>query len=129
METKFVGVSVKGILFVNEKIILLKNDRNEWELPGGRIDIGETPQETLKREIYEELGLEVSVGRIIDSWIFKHMERNVLILTYECYIKNDNKISISHEHIDVKSFDRQEIFKLENFPEGYKNSLKTYFFK
>lgn len=38
-----------------------------WTFPGGRAEIGETSEETLKREMVEELGVEVSVGRLLWS--------------------------------------------------------------
>lgn len=49
-----------------------------WTFPGGRAEIGETSVETLKREMVEELGVEVSVGRLL--WtvenFFRYEERD-----------------------------------------------------
>lgn len=42
---------MKGIIIDNDHIILLKNERNEWELPGGRLELEETPEECVIREI------------------------------------------------------------------------------
>ncbi len=47
-----------------------------WTFPGGRAEIGETSEETLKREMVEELGVSVKVGRLL--WIvenFFHYEK------------------------------------------------------
>ena len=65
-------VSIKGVLFspAGEAVLLL-NEREEWELPGGRIEPGETSAECLVREIQEELGLEVEVGRPVDTYLFE----------------------------------------------------------
>ena len=41
------SISVKGVVLNSaDKVLLLKNERDEWELPGGRIEIGETLEES-----------------------------------------------------------------------------------
>lgn len=56
-----VPISIKGIVFENGKVWLRKNERDEWELPGGKLEDGEQPKETIIRELKEELGFEVKV--------------------------------------------------------------------
>ncbi|MEV7959069.1 NUDIX domain-containing protein [Streptomyces sp. NPDC088141] len=62
-------VSVKGVAMDHRsRVVLLYNERNEWELAGGRLEIGppagsnpadRSPEETLERELREETGWEV----------------------------------------------------------------------
>ena len=46
-------VSVKGVVLHAERVVLLKNEREEWELPGGKLELGESPEDCVTREIYE----------------------------------------------------------------------------
>jgi mutator protein MutT len=63
-------VSVKGVVYHNNNIVLLKNERDEWELPGGKLEMGETPAACVVREIEEELGLTVAIGPLLDAWVY-----------------------------------------------------------
>ena|SRR5258708_32962352 len=63
-------VSVKGIVYQDGKVVLLKNERDEWELPGGKLELGEAPEFCVVREIEEELGLVAKTGPLLDSWVY-----------------------------------------------------------
>lgn len=65
-------ITVVGAVFSTEESILAfrrNADRSaggKWEFPGGKVEAGETPEEALRREVLEELGLPITVGRLID---------------------------------------------------------------
>jgi 8-oxo-dGTP pyrophosphatase MutT (NUDIX family) len=64
-------VSVKGVIFLGDRVVLLRNEREEWELPGGRLESGEDPVSCLVREVKEELGIAVAVEAILDCWRYE----------------------------------------------------------
>jgi 8-oxo-dGTP pyrophosphatase MutT (NUDIX family) len=61
-------VSVKGVLVRDVRVLLLKNEREKWELPDGKLELGEEPPACVTREITEETGLPVTTGPILDAW-------------------------------------------------------------
>ena len=99
-------VSVKGVLGWDGRVVVLRNRRGEWELPGGRPDATDgSPEAALRREMSEELGLEVGVGELVDSWIYDVEGRRVLILTYACTAVRPADLVHSDEHVDVAECD------------------------
>lgn len=61
---------VCGIIFNNGQVLIARKAPNKsmagkWEFPGGKIKEGENPEQALKRELREELGMEVSVNHFI----------------------------------------------------------------
>ncbi|HVD04683.1 MAG TPA: NUDIX domain-containing protein [Gemmatimonadaceae bacterium] len=76
-------VSVKGVVIRDGAVLLLKNGRDEWELPGGKLELSESPELCVVREIEEELQLAVRPDILLDSWIYTIApEIHVLILTF-----------------------------------------------
>lgn len=117
-------VSVKSVIYLNDKVILLKNERDEWELPGGKLDPGESPESCVVREVFEELNISVQIDRIIDSWLYVVSPNvEVVIITYLCKIvgKNISPI-ISHEHKEIGLFLPEEVPSLF-MPDVYKRSI------
>lgn len=115
-------VSVKIVIPRNEKVILLRNERDEWELPGGKLDAGEDPIECVLREAQEELSLAVRVRGILDSWLYNVNGVDVVIITYLANDVGDADTIISHEHKEIAYFALGEIASLK-MPDGYKRSI------
>ena len=118
-------MSVKGILRSPKgELVLLMNERNEWELPGGRIELGESSQECLSREIREELNLDVQVGRPVDTYLFEVIPgRYVFIATYVCNLIGAFSPSLSHEHKKLGLFAPDAL--PNNLPDGYRRSIEA----
>jgi 8-oxo-dGTP pyrophosphatase MutT (NUDIX family) len=120
-------VSVKGVCVREDRVLLLRNERDEWELPGGKLELGEDPMACVAREISEETGWIIRVGPILDIWQYHiHDGVDVLIITYGCFVDTRSPIQISHEHNAAGLFAAEEIDGLV-MPDGYRRSIKDWF--
>src|SRR6266568_931286 len=71
MPTRAFPVSCKGVVVVDGRVLLARNERDEWELPGGKLEVGEQPEDCVAREISEESGWPVTTGPILDAWLYR----------------------------------------------------------
>ncbi len=69
----YIGVGVGAILVNKEGHVFLarrgpkaKNEQGLWEFPGGSVEFGETLAKALQREMYEEYGIVIAVGALVD---------------------------------------------------------------
>ncbi len=79
-------IGVFALIFDEEGRVLLalRGDIDWWNLPGGGMEIGETLEEALRREVREETGLEVQVGRLVG--VYSKPQKQEVVLTFECGI-------------------------------------------
>ncbi|MFT4192795.1 MAG: NUDIX domain-containing protein, partial [Comamonas sp.] len=96
-------VSIKGVLFTSDReCVLALNDRKEWELPGGRLEIGESPELCLQREFQEELSISITPAHLLDTYLFEVIPgRHVFIVTYGCALSGAFLPVVSEEHQQI----------------------------
>jgi 8-oxo-dGTP pyrophosphatase MutT (NUDIX family) len=118
-------VSVKGVLIHDDKVLLLKNERDEWELPGGKLELGEEPDECLAREIFEETGISAFATQPLRPYVYMVAEVvPVLIVPFLCQCKDFGSLRISLEHKGIGTFALAELGDI-NLPVGYRLAIQA----
>jgi 8-oxo-dGTP diphosphatase len=82
----------------------------KWEFPGGKIELGETEQETIEREIFEELCMNIEVGPKLMVVEHAYPDFHLTMHTYRC-ISNDQPILT--EHLDFRWLGLHELSILD----------------
>lgn len=117
-------ISLKAVIIWRGLVPLLKNEREEWELPGGKLEVGEDPSDALKREIAEELSWDTVVGDSFYAWVYEiRPDRHVFVLTYLARYDGDAEPVYSHEHKALQLVPLDAVDAL-NMPHPYKEAIK-----
>lgn len=112
-------VSAKALILDSNKRFLLSLENNGlWGFPGGGIDHGETPQECLKREIWEEMGIEIlkvedNPAYFLTTLGIKGKWKAAVIYVTE--VKNLEFIK-SEECQEIRFFSKEEAEKVKVYP-------------
>ncbi|OKL37506.1 (deoxy)nucleoside triphosphate pyrophosphohydrolase [Domibacillus mangrovi] len=108
------SVRVVGAVIENEQHQILCALRspimtlpNLWEFPGGKIEKDETPEQSLQREIMEELACTVEVGEKIEEVTHEYEAVIVNLLTYKCRIIDG--MPTAEEHAELRWVPRNEL--------------------
>ena len=103
-------VAVKSfIINDNNELLILKRSKDAghmaeiWEIPGGRLELGEDPLEGIKRETQEETGLSIDVLHPLTVRHFTRKDGQIInLISFLCKLKENNTVSLSKEHTDHK---------------------------
>jgi len=119
---------VCGVIIHEDRILITQrgDEKNygKWEFPGGKVITGEHPFDSIKRELIEELKLEVEPMKEITR--YNHQQFNLMFI--ECFVSNQDDVQLK-EHLDFRWIYENE-FKNFDFLEGdmrfieYYNELK-----
>lgn len=124
-------VSVKAVVLdVRGRVLLSKNDLEEWELPGGRLETGAeetgrradaSPESAVERHVLERTGWLVEADALIDDGVWIHEtapDRRVLIVTYGCsLLPPDQPPPTAENHGDHGDHKESALFPLDRIPD------------
>ncbi|UOX36402.1 (deoxy)nucleoside triphosphate pyrophosphohydrolase [Weissella cibaria] len=111
---------VGAAIIENGKLLAAKRTEGRslggyWEFPGGKIDSGETPEEALKREVFEEFGANATIFEKIEEPFEKEYDFGVVVLEI-LYVRLDSEITKTIEHEELRWVSEQEALELSWAP-------------
>jgi mutator protein MutT len=127
METRKIEFATKAFIINDGKYLALHKSvakHNFYELPGGRMEFGETAEETLIREVKEETSFTVEPVKLLDTWNFVESDYQVTGIIYFCNIKDGSlKLSDEHDRYEWLEFNEENLDKMH---EVYKTRMKNW---
>lgn len=120
---------VAGFLKKDTRILVGQRPENNslaglWEFPGGKIELGESPEEALARELSEELGIEAEIGELKLSVTHSYNDVGIVILFYEVLFWKGEPKAKHHLMLD---WIYPEELKERSIPEANKKVLPKIF--
>lgn len=127
-------ITVKAAIVEGGKILLLrrgyrsgKAKQGLWELPGGGVEKGESPDFSLRREVMEETGIEISDIKPQLIWNRSRVEGEIIGITYIASAVN-TEVKLSDEHIEYAWVRADELDKYDMM-QGLHDELRELFHK
>lgn len=102
------SVSVAGVVVRDDGRVLAvrRRDNQHWEPPGGVLELAETFDQGVRREVFEETGIEVHVERL--TGVYKNMPRGVVALVFRCSLIG-GQLTTTDETLSVRWLSLDEI--------------------
>lgn len=92
---------VAAIIIEKEKVFATQRGyggfKDGWEFPGGKIELGETPETAIVREIKEELDTEIEVVKLLDTVEYDYPQFHLSMDCFICKIKSGDLVLKEHE--------------------------------
>ncbi|MFH1029697.1 MAG: NUDIX hydrolase [bacterium] len=130
-------IGVTAFIYFEDKALLVRRSKNEkflhgyYELPGGKIEFGESPEDALKREIKEEVNLEIDIIKPYSTFSYRSRDKkkHTIDIQFICNPKNGiTDIKLSGEHDDfkwIKVDELKDYLITEQMREAILNGIKN----
>ena len=109
---------VAAVIKSNNKILCVQRNENKllyiskkYEFPGGKIELGESKEEAIKREIKEELKMEINIDSEFLTVSHQYPDFHITMYSFLCSSK-DSSLTLT-EHIDFKWLDKNDLAELD----------------
>ena len=89
--------------------------KDGWEFPGGKMEAGETPQQALRREIAEELAVDIEVGDLLGTVEWDYPKFHLTMHCYWCRVMDGKQLSLL-EHEASRWLTRNQLWSVEWLP-------------
>ena len=122
------GASVVPILPDGRIVLVRRRDNGLWALPGGMVEWGEDVQTAVKRELFEETGLELlEIRRLVGVYSAPERDTRVhsICILVEAQVQGNMQVIDTLEISDVEAFEPPSL--PENLSHDYAQQLKDYF--
>jgi 8-oxo-dGTP diphosphatase len=102
-----------------DKILIARRKKGDpleyqWELPGGKIEPGETPEECLKRELYEEFGIETEIKNFFCSSKYDYPHVSIELLAFFAHHLSGELKPTDHDRVQWARISELESFTFAN---------------
>lgn len=109
---------VAGIIFFKDEVLCVQRPKNKleyisekFEFPGGKIEVGETKEEALNRELFEELNISTNIKSLFLTVIHNYPDFQLTMHSFICQVKT-KKLTLN-EHIAQKWLKIEELKTLD----------------
>lgn len=124
-------IGAKALISRGDELLIVKEKvKGRWELPGGRIDAGQSIEDALEREVDEELGLTYkAMGRLVHAGLGDFPVENghrLCMLFYDVRVEPFDAIKLSDEHTEAEWISESGITTLDTFTSD-RAAMNSYF--
>ena len=102
------AIIIKDGLFLATQRGETKHNALKWEFPGGKIEPGETPEQCIKREIFEELGVVITVYEKLQAVLHNYPMYCIELIPFICHIQSGK--------IECKEHNNYQWLDINNLP-------------